>query len=142
MKSKAPFILILIGGILGVLGGLFSLYYFVAMKIYSINLGDMWGINFFTNMYNLNIIFVIIHIALAIVFIGYSIKIARNPVKNDFIIITIFSVFGFLIGGMFFSGILILIGGIIGWIESDKEGKENKTQAQIQPVSVQNQKKS
>jgi len=135
MESKALFVLILIGGILGIFGGIFSIYYYFASKQFASTLGSMFGVQgMFANAYMLSLIFAIAHIVLALFFTFYSIKIAKNPTKTDFIIITILGAIGFLFAGMIFSGILILIGSIMGWVKIGKE-----TQQIQQPISLQQQ---
>ena len=120
MKSKAPFILILIGGILGILGGIFQIFSWFVNKEVGMSLGSAFGIDM-AGLYTLGLIIAIAHLVLALVFIIYSIKIAKNPTKTDFIIITILGAIGFLIASMFFSGILVLIGSIMGWVKIGKE---------------------
>ena len=117
MKSKTPFILVLIGGILGFIGGLMNVAWYISSKQFPTNFGGMFG-----GMYSTyGLIMIIAHIIFAIVFIIYSIKVLKNATKTDFIIITLLAIAGFLFAGMFFSGVIIMIGSIIGWIKIGKE---------------------
>jgi len=76
----------------------------------------------FGGMYNTyGLIMIIAHIILTIVFIIYSIKVSKSATKTDFIIITLLAITGFLFAGMFFSGVIIMIGSIMGWVKIGKE---------------------
>jgi hypothetical protein len=131
MESKAPFILILIGAILAIPGGIFHIFNVIVSKKFGETLGALANVDL-SGLYVIYMILAILHIILAIVFIIYAIKISKNSTKKDFIIITILAAIGFLIAGMFFSGILILIGSIMGWVKSGKSPQKQPPKAKKQ----------
>tara|TARA_Y100000310_G_scaffold151207_1_gene150741 strand:- start:1336 stop:1740 length:405 start_codon:yes stop_codon:yes gene_type:complete len=121
MKSKAPFILILIGIIIGFLASLIGIVQYFMFKSIETNQGAISeffggaGVNLGTMM-GWALISSIIGLVLSIVLIFYLIKIKRNPTKGAFIVILILGIIGIPLG-MGLGGILVLIGGIVGIVK-------------------------
>lgn len=117
--SKVPFILILIGVILGGLAELSRVFSYFIIKYAKSEIPDAFAtlgmdISIFTTWM---LVSGLLGVLITIILIFYLIKIKNNPVKKSFIIITILSVAG-IISGMSVGGLLILIGGIIGIVKT------------------------
>ncbi len=120
MKSKAAFVLVLIGVILGFLGSLWGIgSYFLYKNIDDTGLLQLMGASgIFKNILILSLVGSIIGIVLSIILIFYLVKIAKEPSRMDFIIVTILGALGTFLG-MGLGGILVLIGGIIGIVKAN-----------------------
>lgn len=127
MNQKTPYILVLIGVILGFFVSLLNIFKYFLFK------SEMFGL--FSDFYSLSgfdfdillkisLIMSFIGILFSIILIFYVVKISKNPVKKDFIIITVLGGVGALLG-MGIGGILVLVGGIIGITKSNES--EEKT---------------
>ncbi|MFP4403511.1 MAG: hypothetical protein ACLFPJ_04125 [Candidatus Woesearchaeota archaeon] len=120
MKSKIPFILTLIGIILGFFGSIFGIIHYLLFKTINQefdNFFSSFGFNF-ELLLKFNLITSIIGIIICFILIFYIKKLKKNPTKTDYIIITFLGGFGIILG-MGIGGILILIGGIIGIIKNN-----------------------
>ncbi|MBR9705289.1 hypothetical protein GOV12_07790 [Candidatus Pacearchaeota archaeon] len=124
MKSKSQIILILIGVILGLLFSILGIGNYFWFKSMNQELKNEFisliGINL-ELMVLWSLISSIIGLVLSIIIIFYIIRIIRNPTKIDFIVITVLGCLG-LFFSMSVGGILVLIGGIIGIVKSNKSG--------------------
>ena len=122
MKSKAPFVWVLIGVIFGFFSSLTGIGRYFMFK--SANQGIFTG---FFNAVGINfeavliwtLISSIIGLVLSIALIFYVIKLARNPTKTDCIVSTVLGGLGIFLG-MGMGGVLVLIGGIVGIVKSNK----------------------
>ena len=120
MKSKAAFVLVLIGVILGFIGSLWGIgSYFLYKNIDNAGLLQMIGVSgVFNNLLILSLIGSVIGVILSIILIFYLVKISKGPSKTDFIVITVLGALGIFLG-MGLGGILVLIGGIVGIVKSN-----------------------
>lgn len=126
MKSKAPFVLALIGLIVGGLFSLFGIFHYFIFKSLSqqeffkelFDVFSAMGINFEV-MLLWSLISSIIGLIISLALIFFVVKIAKNPNKRDFIIMTVLGGLGIFLG-MGLGGILVGIGGIIGIVKSSK----------------------
>ena len=122
MKSKAPFVWTLIGVIFGFFGSLMGIGQYFMFK--SMDQGffsgffNAAGVNFGAVMM-WNLISSIIGLILSLALIFYVVKLARNPTKTDCIVTTVLGGLGVFLG-MGLGGILVVIGGIIGIVKSNK----------------------
>jgi uncharacterized BrkB/YihY/UPF0761 family membrane protein len=117
VKSKAPFILMLIGIILGGLSSLTMIFYYFMMRNLKNNPLMGFMMEGFSGLFTYYLISGIVGIILTIVLIFYIIKIKNDPKEKDFIISSILGGIGIILG-MGVGGILILIGGIIGAVKT------------------------
>jgi hypothetical protein len=122
MKSKAPFVWALIGVIFGFFESLMRIgQYFMAKSLnqrLSGNLFNFAGLDLGVIMI-WSLILSIIGLILSIALIFYVVKLAKNPTKKDYIVTTVLGGLGLFLG-MGLGGILVLVGGIIGIVKSNK----------------------
>ena len=129
MESKTPYIFVLIGVILGFLGSMSGFGQYFIFK--SVNQGqggffseffsgffNQVGVNF-GNILIWILISSIVGLILSIILIFYAIKFSKGPTEMDCIITTILGGLGIFLG-MGLGGILVLIGGIMGIVRSNK----------------------
>jgi len=120
MKSKAPFVWILIGVIFGFLESLFGVYKIFVFT--SVNQGffsgffSTVGVNFAT-LLKWNLIYSSLGLIVVTALIFYTVKIAKTPTMKNFITTTVLGGLGMFLG-ITLGGILVLIGSIIGIIKS------------------------
>lgn len=121
MQSKAAFVLVLIGVIFGFIssiGGLIG--YFVLKSAGGNVLMGSFGINFGA-LAIWTLIVAIIGLVLTIISLIYLMKIkVKNPKKADFIILLVLGIVGIFLGMGLIAGVLIIIGAIIGMVNSKK----------------------
>lgn len=128
MKYKAAFVLVLIGLILGFLGALYGILNYFLFKNFAPALLNFFGNNVQVGIDKIliwSLISSIIGIILSIILLFYTVKIAGDVTKGDFIVTTILGGFGIFFG-LGIGGILILIGGIIGIVNSNNTKKKRK----------------
>jgi len=132
MKSKAAFVLVLIGLILGSLGAVYGVLNYFLFQNFGSALFNVFGNEVGGELQEgigkiliWSLISSIIGIILSIILIFYTVKIARDPTKGDFIITTILGGLGIFLG-LGIGGILILIGGIIGIVNSNNKMKNKR----------------
>lgn len=134
MKSKAPFILILIGFLLNLVGAIQAVWtYFMFSTQIKVEAGNAFSKAFGVDMSSFMalalkqaIISGILGLVFGIIMIFFVIKTYKNPTKKSFITVIVISAIEILTGVYLVSGILGLIGGIIG-INKLKEGQQVTT---------------
>ncbi len=122
MKSKAPFILILIGFLLNLVGVVQAVWtYFMFSTQIKVEAGNAFSKTFGIDMSSFMalalkqaIISGILGLVFGAIMVFFVIKTYKNPTKKSFITIIVISVIEILTGAYLVSGILGLIGGIIG----------------------------
>jgi hypothetical protein len=122
MKSKIPFILVLIGDILGFLGSLYSIgtyFLFTSMEDEFGQIYQMMGFNFKALML-LSLVAAVFGLLLSLCLIYYVVRINKTPTRTDFIVTAILGGIGVFTMGL--GGILVLVGGIVGVVKLEKEG--------------------
>lgn len=124
MKSKAPFVLVLIGVIYGFFMSLLGIVqYFIFTSVdqgFFSGFSEVFGVDFEVILL-WGLISSIIGLILSLALIFYVVKLASNPAKTDCIVTTALGGLGIFLG-MGLGGILVLIGGIIGIVKSNKSG--------------------
>lgn len=120
MKQKAPFVLGLIGVIIGFLLSIQQIFSYFIFK----NFQSGWFGNFFNvfgvdinSILLLSLISAVIGLVIGVVITIYLIKIKKEPIKKNYIIFTVLSAIS-LFTGFGFGGLLCLIGGIIGIVKT------------------------
>ena len=121
MKSKLPFVLILIGVIIGFVKSLLGIFFSSFFRAFTagvpLNLGDS-GLGFITKflgtLFLLSFIASIIGLLLSLILVYYLVKLYENPSKKYFIVALILGAVGIFLGMGLIAGILIIIGAIVG----------------------------
>lgn len=120
--SSTPFILVLIGVILGFFGTLSGVARYIFFR------SDMMNAmhnTFIPAGFDLNVllllglIFTSIGLILTIISLVFLLRIKNAPAKNDFIVLIVLGSMSVIVGS-FLSGVLILTGGIIGVVQLNK----------------------
>ena len=126
MNYKTPFILVLIGVILGGITSAWKIIsYFIAKAIMG-SMGSIYGsFNLFGFDYSslllLSLIRGIIGLIVTIILAFYLLRISKFPTNTDFIVTIVLGALG-IVGGMgFVAGVLTLVGRIVGVMQFNKE---------------------
>ncbi|MBU0760576.1 MAG: hypothetical protein KJ600_06425 [Nanoarchaeota archaeon] len=117
MKSKAPFVLVLIGVILGLLLSLMRIVSYFVLKRIDWSVSD--SLQMFEGLMLWHLILSITGIILSLVLIFYVVRIGKKLTRKDSIVVTVLGGLGIFLG-LGIGGVLVLIGGIIGIVKSDK----------------------
>ena len=121
MKSRAPFIWILIGLILAFLRSLKTITTYFMYKDANNITGTFFesvGVNFQAMLF-LGVITSIIGLVITLILAFFLVKIYKKPERTDFIITAILGGVGIFFG-MGLGGFLVMIGGIVGIVKSKK----------------------
>tara|TARA_Y100000310_G_scaffold236738_1_gene239983 strand:+ start:406 stop:789 length:384 start_codon:yes stop_codon:yes gene_type:complete len=122
-KFKTPYLLCLIGLIVGAAFLLISVIeFFIFKSLISSVLGKFFTfflIQIFSMLLPLIFISTIISFILVIILLIFVIKLKKEPTRRNFIVITVISAIG-IFTGLSFGAIISLIGGILGIVRSDK----------------------
>ena len=132
MKYVAPFVLILIGVIIGVISAIFQLFFAILGVGFNL-LGQLFSQESSKGFGSLiealgiwdmvSLILPLIGICISLALIYYIVKFAREPSKKDGIVTIVLGSVGTFLG-MTLGGIIVLVGGIVGIIQIGKN-KEN-----------------
>lgn len=134
MKYIAPFILIIVGVVIGIFSAIFQ--FFLAIFGIGFNLlarlltqesapelGIFLEVLGFRDIFTL--IAPLIGLCISLALIYYIIKFARTPTKNDAIVTIVLGSVGTFLG-MTLSGIIVLAGGIVGIVQIGKNKEKTK----------------
>jgi len=134
MKNKTPFILVLIGSILGLFGSLIGIgqyFLFEYMQEKGFDMGESMPLGFmgFDTLLVLILISAIVAFIISVVLIIVSLRMNKNLTRQDSILALVLGIIGFF-SSMGVGGILVIIGASIGISKS----RENNNVSAVPPT--------